>query len=46
MQTRCQKTEACKKDGLTANGNPTATDGDDGNGVVTSVGVNSDHDRV
>ena len=42
----CQKTEACKKDGLTANGNPTATDRVDGNGVVDSVGVNSDHDRV
>ena len=42
----CQKTEACKKDGLTDNGNPTSTDGDDGNGVVGSVGVDSDHDRV
>ena len=33
-------------DGLTANGNPTATGGDDGNGVATSVGLDSDHDRV
>ena len=45
----CQKTEACKQDVLTVNGNPTATGEYDEKGVVTSVGLGSpctDHDRV
>ena len=37
----CQKTEACKQDVLTVNGNPTATGEYDEKGVVTLVGLGS-----